>query len=72
MKINDEVFREMGEVFYQVLNSVKNIVAEVIKNILNRKKKKKYDYNWQVPKNIVMNHQVMDKKPLVANIRSNL
>lgn len=63
---------DLKRVVIDAWNHIKEAVNEFIELIHETETEKKHAYNWHVPKNIIKNHQVLDRKPLVANIRNNL
>lgn len=52
--------------------SIKELMGTTLENIKEIDRENVYRSSWHVPKKIIRNHQVIIRKPMVANIRSNL
>ena len=66
------MFEKIKTTLVNIWEEIKEIVNNVAEFVERNKNFKKYYYNWQMPKNITMRHQVLDRTPLQANIRNHI
>lgn len=67
-----KICEEFKQFIIEMALEIKKHIKSIISFIENKKTKKQHDYNWHVPKVMMKNSQVMNRKPLFANIRNQL
>lgn len=67
-----KVFRSVVEAVSQIAKDIVDEIQRIVDYITEKRVEKQYEYNWQVPKNIIKNHQVLIRKPMLANIRNSI
>lgn len=70
---NDNDMKKVLDVFSDAVNKMAEIMRNIISNIGEIRERiervEKCCNSWHVPKKIVMNHQVLNRKPLVPHMR---
>ncbi len=72
----DKTFREAledaKEAVIEAWEAVKEVFRDVVETINAVEKQKVYRGHWYVPRNITMNHQVINRKPMHFRVRNHL
>ncbi|RDW21031.1 hypothetical protein CWR48_04255 [Oceanobacillus arenosus] len=62
----------IAEAFSELAETLESIFSGVVETIEHIDREEDYRQNWYVPKSITLNHQVLDRKPMLANIRNSI
>ncbi|MCJ7840516.1 hypothetical protein MUB24_06190 [Lederbergia sp. NSJ-179] len=68
----EELCNELKKIVTNAWEQIKEILENIDETISEIEKEKCLRSTWYVPKKIIMNHQVMNRKPLVAHIRNSI
>lgn len=65
-----DAFEELKQSVFEMWESIVDAFYFLIDVAEEVKQEEKYRETWFVPKKITKNHQVLNRKPLLANIRN--
>jgi len=68
----DAMFEEMRQRAIDFWNEIKDTFNEVDEVIERIEWDERMRDSWHVPKNIIKNHQVLNRKPIVSHIRNHI
>ena len=72
MKDLQDAWEVITEAFGGLARTLKEILCEVFEAIEHIEKEEEFRQSWHVPRNITLNHQVLNRKPLLSNIRNSI
>lgn len=67
-----EIFKNLRKAFLEMAEMLKRIFDNDEKAFKNIEREKEHRKIWYVPRKIIMEHQVLIRKPIHTKIRSNL
>jgi len=72
MKEIQEVCEAIAKTLSELAELVENTICSLAEAIEYLEKIEKFRQSWHVPKSITLSHQVLNRKPLISNIRNSI
>lgn len=67
-----EALEGFREAISTMVETMKNLISNTVEAIETIEREQSHRASWYVPKQIVRNHQVLNRKPMLANVRSSI